>query len=392
MAVANATLNAGPEASTDNTSNNPLDMANEILELEPNNNPFLVLTQRMKKVAATNPKFQWQEDLSMPWLAALSASATSGATSLGVSADIFRVGDVVRITSTGEAVLVTATAAGVLTVTRGLGSGTGSAAGAVAPASAASAAELFIISNANAEGATLREFKYPQLSTVYNYTEIVRTPVEVTGTEKATIHYGGDEHMRLRAKFGIEHARNLERMFWFGARDIKNTNQRTSGGVVEFLSTNKTNQAGTLSLTQWNSFLKGAFRYGSERKVAFVSPSVKAILDGFIATYTRVNDPTANASNSYGIDMTTYGAGAAGVVDIVMCRSWNDSTKWGKAAFIIDPANVEYHYLRTRDTQLRQNVQAPDYDGFKDEYLTECGLKLAQEATHALIYGITGGA
>ena len=128
------------------------------------------------------------------------------------------------------------------------------------------------------------------------------------------------------------------------------------------------------------------------RKVAFVSPSVKAILDGFISTYTRMNNPLPASTNSWGVDMTTYAAGAAGVVDIVMCRAWNDSTKWGKAAFIIDPANVEYHYLRTRDTQLRPNVHAPDFDGYKDEYLTECGVKVAQEATHALIYGITGGA
>jgi hypothetical protein len=59
MAVANATLNAGAEASTDNTSNNPIDMADSILELEPNNAPFVVLTQKMKKVAATNPKFEY---------------------------------------------------------------------------------------------------------------------------------------------------------------------------------------------------------------------------------------------------------------------------------------------------------------------------------------------
>ena len=58
MAVANATLLVGPEPSTDNTSNNPIDMANEILELEPNQAPFVVLLNKLKKVKATNPKFQ----------------------------------------------------------------------------------------------------------------------------------------------------------------------------------------------------------------------------------------------------------------------------------------------------------------------------------------------
>lgn len=390
MAVANATLLVGSEASTDNTSNNPIDMANEILELEPNQAPFVTLTQKLKKVKATNPKFQWQESLSMPWLTTVSASATSAATAIGVTADIFRVNDVVRITSTGEAILVTATAAGAITATRALGSGAGSAAGAIAAASAQTGSELFIVGNSNAEGATLREIKHPQLTSQFNYCEIFRTPFGVTGTEDATEHYGGDERARLRAKFGIEHVRNLERSFWFGARDIKNTNQRTSGGVVEYLTTNRTNVGGSLTEATFKTFLKSGFRYGSSRKVLFCSPTVKVAIDGFPTAGTgavaHINDP-GSGNNKWGIDLVTY-MSSQGVVDVVMHRAWNDSTVLGGYAFLIDPANVEYHYLR--DTMLRPNVQAPDYDGMKDEYLTECGLKLANEPTHAQLIGVTG--
>lgn len=392
MAVANATLLAGSEASTDNTSNNPLDMANEILELEPNQAPFVQLVYKLKKVKATNPKFQWQESQSMPWLTTLSASATSAATALGVTADIFRVNDVVRITETGEAILVTATAAGAITATRALGGGAGSAAGAVnasASTSATSAAELMIVGNSNAEGATLREIKHPSLTTQFNYCEIFRTPFGVTGTEDATDHYGGDERARLRAKFGIEHLRNIERSFWRGARDIKNTNQRTTGGVIEFLATNKTNASGALTEGVFKTFLKAGFRYGSDRKVFFCSPLVKLAIDGFATTSPNsaiINDPKVGTS-TWGVNVTTYNS-SQGVVDVVMHRAWNDSAVYGQQGFLIDPAFVEYHYLR--DTQLKRNVEAPDYDGMKDEYLTECGLKLAQEATHALLYGVTG--
>ena len=385
MPVANATLLVGAEQSTDNVSNNPLDMADKILELEPDQAPFVTLVKRLRKSKAENPKFQWQESQSMPWLTTLSASATSAATALGVSQDIFRVGDVVRITSTGEAILVTATAAGAITATRALGAGAGSAAGAVAAASAANAAELFIVSNANAEGSTLREIKHPALNTQFNYTEIVRTPFGVTGTEDATTHYGGDERARLQAKFGIEHMRNLERMFWFGARSIQGTNQRTAGGVVEFLASNVTNVGGALTESALKTFLKQAFRYGSDRKILFASPTVKVALDGFPLSSSRLNDPAG--AEKWGIDLTTYYS-SQGVLDIVMHRSWNDSAVYGGYGFIIDPAFVEYKYLR--DTRLKKNVEAPDYDGMKDEYLTECGLKLANEAAHAKIVGVTG--
>ena len=68
--------------------------------------------------------------------------------------------------------LVTATAAGAITATK---------IGATAQVSAASGAELYLVSNANAEGSTLREIKYPQLVTASNYCQIVQTPFGVTG-------------------------------------------------------------------------------------------------------------------------------------------------------------------------------------------------------------------
>ena len=116
---------------------------------------------------------------------------------------------------------------------------------------------------------------------------------------------------------------------------------------------------------------------------------MKGAIDGFPnasnTNAVNVNDPAGVIG--YGIILNTYYS-SHGIVDIVYNRAWNDSAIYGGYAFLIDPAFVEYHYLR--DTRLKQNVQAPDYDGMKDEYLTECGLKLAQEACHAKMTGVTG--
>ena len=109
---------------------------------------------------AGNPKIEWLENEAMPRITTLSASAASNATSFGMTADIFRTGDVVRFTSAGFAILVTATAAGSISGTK---------VGGTAQASAASSAEVYLVSNSNAEGATLREIKYPQLVTASNY-------------------------------------------------------------------------------------------------------------------------------------------------------------------------------------------------------------------------------
>ena len=148
------TLLVGTEQSTDNTSNNPRDVPAAVYELEPDVSPLLLLLNKLGSEAATNPKIEWLEDESMPRLTTLSASAASNATSFGVTADYFRANDVVRFTAGGFAILVTATAAGTIS---------GVKVGGTAQASAANAAEIFIVSNSNAEGATLREIKYPQL-------------------------------------------------------------------------------------------------------------------------------------------------------------------------------------------------------------------------------------
>ena len=218
------TILVGPEDSTQNTDNNPRDIPGSVYELEPNVSPLLAITSKSNSAPARNPKIEWLEDESMPRITTLSASAASNATAFGVAANIFRVGDVLRATVQGFGILVTATAAGAIS---------GVTAGGTAQASASSGSELYLVSNANVEGNTLREIKFPQLVTASNYCEIVRTPFGVTRTEASTEHYGGDEVNRLKNKFGREHARSLEQIAFFGVRDLKNTNQRMCPSAPE---------------------------------------------------------------------------------------------------------------------------------------------------------------
>lgn len=311
----------------------------------------------------------------MPRITTTSASAASNATAFGVTADIFRVGDVVRNTVKGWGILVTATAAGAIS---------GSAVGGTAQTTATSGDELYIVANANTEGASLREIKFPQLVNASNYCEIVRTPFGTTGTEEATEHYGGDEIARLKNKFGREHARALEQIAFFGLRDLKATNQRMAGGLLEFISTNSTGAGGTLTEATWQGFLKTGFRYGSERKVAFCSPTAVQAIEGFARANLKVNDDRAS---DYGVVMKTYYSGQ-GIVDLVMHRDWNDSTTYGGYVILVDMDAFKYRPLR--DTKLKQNVQAPDYDGEKHEYITEASFQVVHERRHAKLTGITG--
>src|SRR5690242_18441226 len=117
-------------------------MAAAVFELEPNFAPLLAITSKTNSAPARNPKIEWNEHESMPHITTLSASAASNATAFGTTADIFRVGDVVRNTVKGWGILVTATAAGSIN---------GSAIGGTAQTTATSGDELYIVANANTE-------------------------------------------------------------------------------------------------------------------------------------------------------------------------------------------------------------------------------------------------
>lgn len=51
----------------------------------------------------------------------------------------------------------------------------------------------------------------------------------------------------------------------------------------------------------------------------------------------------------------------------------------------IDLPNVKYRYLDSSDTQLQRDIQAPDADASKHQYLTECGLELTQSKVHHVV-------
>lgn len=364
---------SGPEDSTKNTDNNPRDLA-PVENLEPSQAPLIKLLSVLGKEPATNPKIEWLENEAWPRITTLSASAAANATTFGVAADIFRVGDVVRFTVEGFGLLVTATAAGSIS---------GSKVGGVAQASAASGDELYIVANSNAEGASLREIRYNQLVTASNYCQIFRTPVGLTETEQATKHYSGDERRRLQNDAGIEHARYLEQTAFFGVRDISGT-QRMAGGLKEFIATNVTAAGGALTEATFQTFLQQAFRYGSPEKVLFCSPKVIGAIEGFARSNLRVSNDTASR---YGVKMANYTSGQ-GDVQLIKKVDWRDSATYGGYAFLVDMASIKSRPLR--DTRLKENVQAPDYDGFKDEYITEQSYQVTHERKHALLTGVTG--
>ena len=369
-----------------------VDMSDDIKHLDPDDSQFVTMMQRMASKEAIREKVNWLELEYFPRLSALAASATSAASTIGVTAGqgtYFRAGDVVRIAATGEAFRVLSVATDTLTVERGVGD--------VAAATAASGLQLLIVSNASKQGATLGTRKMLKKVLGFNYTQIVRHPFGFTNTNVAIERYGGREPANEAAQKLVEHKRSLEYLAFFGARDLithSGDSEPTgyAGGIDEFVSTNVDNAGGTLTEANLEAYLRDGLQHGSRNKVIFLAPVAMGAISGFLRDSIQ---PAGLNERLWGAKVDAYISGAYGQkIPLIVKRDWNDfstaSVQYGGFAVGVDMSNVKIRPLRGRNTSLLRNRQANDADETTHEYLTEVSYEIAQEATHFIINGITG--
>jgi len=364
-----------------------VDMSPTIAQLEPDEAPLTTMLQKTATRSAYSQKVEWLSDELMPRLTTLAASATSADTAISVATGTgtyFRAGDVVRFATTGENASVSAVSANTIYVTRALGG--------VTALSAASGIDLVKIGNAAAEGATLGTLVQTKKVANYNYAQIQRDPFGFTNTLVASKLYGGPEPANEAKKKLIEHKRQLENTMFWGVRDLNTSGGAPigyCGGLYQYVTSNVTSGVGTLTESVFETFLRKAFRYGSQNKVMFCSPLVASALSSFPQSKLA---PPAPSIDTYGVSLSTYQSASGAKVQIMVKRDWYDfqstGNQYGGIGVVVDMEDVTMRPLR--DTVLKPDRQANDEDSVKQEYLTEWSLEIGLEKKHAIISGITG--
>lgn len=360
------------------------DIAKKIDVLEPDSAPLIQLSKKMSKRVAINPSFNWLEEEALSKTSAISYSTgyTTGATVLDVTTgdgSLFRAGDVVKNTRTGEQYLVSSVATDALTVSRAWGT--------TAAAAINDADVLLIVGNANQENATARAILTADQTPKTNYTQIFRTPFGISRTANNSEMYGGNDLKHQRMTQLIEHQKTIERAFLFGEpkEDTSGTHpRRATGGIDHFIATNSTGAGGTLTETEFDDFLRTGFRYGSKTKWLFAAPIVTAA----ISFWAKGKLLTVAKDKTYGISVSQY-LTPFGVVNIVNHNLFNETTIFSGYAFLLDLQSPAYRYLANSDTKLKTNIQANDADGEEDEYISECGLEFSQEKKNSVLTNVT---
>ena len=391
------TMVSGIRATSDlSTYRLRVDLADKISLLNPNANPFVLLSKKVGKVTATQPKHSWLEDELRPDKDQINYTTAYSSVASALTVDhgsYFAAGDLVQVFDHYEILKVLEVSSNILYVTRNWPGVASTATGY--NAALADNDWLIRLGNVNEEGATAPSSVTTTETQVDNYTQIFRTPFELTETELNSLMHGDADLPYQTRKKGIEHARDIEKTFFWGIPSSANTGasskpQRSMGGLWYFLKENApaaniVSQA-EITKAEFLDFIRNGFRYGSSRKVLFACPLVMSAIEswGLADLITKSSDKT------YGISISNWVSphGEIALINHKLLEGPNPGTAGGWN-FLLDMEQVKYVALRNRDTKLLTNRQAPDQDSYEAEYLTEASLEVKLPEHHAVLYNVT---
>lgn len=254
------------------------------------------------------------------------------------------------------------------------------------------------------------------VSNYHNFVQIFKTSLQVTGTMLANMAlYGGPERARLRARKAMQHASDLEWAALFNAGGTEGTDwgvmdatenprrifkgfgigsasSAASGWINTYNGGYNTDMQLSYASGEYNDVVAITEKLfddtdsGSETKMVYGS---KKWLTKFSELFFRTNSGMAlNVMNTnLGSEATSAGLRVSGIRtphgDLIIASHPFLRGPYEDYAMVVDPKNAKL--CAYRDTKLRTNIQTPDLDGVMDEYLTEIGLKVMHEHTHAIL-------
>jgi len=249
--------------------------------------------------------------------------------------------------------------------------------------------ELRCVGNVNEEGGPVPSaILYPPTAK-FNYCQIFRTSLNVTGTALNT-HLRTEEAKQQAKIEALElQSIEMEKAFLWGERfettGPSGKKERTTRGIARWIAAdapgNDVPTSGSaLDEAELLAFLEPVFRYGSTEKLALCGSTALKVLTQIAKDGSQLNmEP--GAERVYGIRLKRY-VTAFGDLLVKMHPLFNEYDDWRKTMLVLDPRQLRYRYIR--DLQYLTNRQNPGDDAVIDEFLVECGL----EVHHAESFGI----
>jgi hypothetical protein len=344
------------------------------------------LANKRNKIAVANPKYETVEDTLIPYTATVSSVAASGSAqtlTLDANGLAFPVGSIVRFDNTNENAYVSTCTSATEIAVRALNNST-------ALTAITTSSTMRHVGFASAEGGASPVAASTVATQPYNYTQILKRAIHVSGTQMASTMYGmASDWVHQRMKVTEEIKLDIERMSVFGIRAILTTagaHIRYNGGFLDDVATN-TDGMGISDHSHYtgdsfsdegfffNTYCKNLFAKGSNEKVLYCGAD--ALLG--INDFSKVKQQTKVSEKEYGVDiqviLTPFGR---------LKLVWHPllEGEYANWAIGIDRDDyLKYAYLSgngvNRDLTWEDNIQVADEDERKAQYKAECGMWMA---------------
>lgn len=256
--------------------------------------------------------------------------------------------------------------------------------------SGASGDYLFLISNSFEQGSGRGTIKSEQPTEVYNYVQIIQTPIGITTTAKNIDYKGIDELDKQKFEAGVDHAFKIEKNLFYGLRHIEQAgfmnsiyDQTFMGGASQYISTNLTNVGGALSQSDFSDWMIDWTKY-AESPFCFLGETVFEGLTDWAETSVR----TTRNEDTFGIAISKYVTKYGKTVAMVPHRELLTSKLAGEA-FGLDLTDIKYVHLNNLDTYMAVDVQDNAAKLHIDEWRTWASFKMINEKRHGRLYGVT---
>lgn len=270
---------------------------------------------------------------------------------------------------------------------------------------------IMVIGNINAEGAAMPDAIAYDPTKWYNFTQIFRTPLEITRTAALTRLRTGDQKKEAKREALELHSIEMEKALLFGIPTEKvgdnGKPERTTLGLIPAIRGGYTGHggaAGTVDDYALNTdysgqtWLQGGehwldtqleilFRYGANEKLALCGSGALLAISRLVKNGGNF-DYTAKTT-SYGIKIVEWTT-PFGVINLKSHPLFNYEPTMRNVMAIFEPKNLKSRTIT--DTtfyadDLQKNTGYTRRDGTKEEYLTEMGL----EYHHPISWGYFTG-
>jgi len=385
--VPSAPITGLREDQTYNAQRIVLDLTDKIHWVQPSAAPFVALSQKLRgSRTVENWTFWLLEKPKYPDYVTLAAGGDGNLTLTLIAGEGNRIpaNMILRNVRTGELVSATTPAANTVIVTRAVDSTQIAMVGGDV---------LEFVGRAYADASLIGTIKSVAEVSVFNYCQIMRTPIGWSGRAVETAFYGGSDVTTETQAQMIEHKRLMEKAYFWGPRfwevAANGYIRSTFGGVDHFIKNNYVwNLAGNVpSEDDFYVYLEDAMREGKGgyessdgQKTLFMS----ARIGSSISKWARDKIQTETLDTVYGLKIRKLET-PHGTINLVHSPALDEHN--AGSAFLLDLNHIQPVTFQNRGTKLLKDREPNDSDSRQYEIFSDISLEVSIPEAHSKIIG-----